>query len=547
MPGAKLALAEASTRPMERSDFVDSASPKDRRRISSKWRWRKAEIAGYEDVSSTVSSESPVFATVSWSSTAAETLPITSSLPSSGSSATLNPLPSPPTAYGANIPVSFSLPTPGSVETSASSSSTLWAVAGPVAPVPSSGVSSPASNSANALPSTPTYGANIPATPSLPTSGSAGTSTSSSTTLWVGGGPIAPFSSSGADTTTSSSGSTTLFAPGFSTTLPSGASTQSAGAALSLSNTGSSGSASVNFSGSVSNTAPTPPSSGSAPIPSGAPVSGAGGRSIANQEPSNTLSFTAFLPTSDTTTTGASQATHVSSTSGSRTFHNPGAIVGVAVAATFALVLGVLFMLFLCRRFKGIKPKRKFSGTWISPPLMQGDDGVADAYSPVARRSRRGSSAFLRPLSFQSSETPAANANMPTDDLDSHDDLDSWAAAFPSPPSFPAASHASSPILPDFPPPSAESEETFLAEESRSPISAKGFMRRLRRGRPSMASRGLLTTLPPVPESPNSPGPSMAEISRPPSSLHAPNNYSLPWIHRTGGRAIPPTTSTAGS
>ncbi|KAJ7030618.1 hypothetical protein C8F04DRAFT_717313 [Mycena alexandri] len=172
-----------------------------------------------------------------------------------------------------------------------------------------------------------------------------------------------------------------------------------------------------------------------------APLSVAGGRSIVDQEPLNTLSFTALLPARSTTTTGASEATYDSSTSGSlsKTFaDNTGAIVGVAIAATVALILGVLLMLFLCRRFKGMR-KRKFLGTWISPPLMQRDEGVADTYSPVARRTRRGSSAFLRPLSFQSSETPvAANADMPTDDLDYHDDLDSWAAAFPSPPSFPA-------------------------------------------------------------------------------------------------------------
>ncbi|KAJ6588205.1 hypothetical protein B0H19DRAFT_1098321 [Mycena capillaripes] len=330
-------------------------------------------------------------------------------------------------------------------------------------------------------------------------------------------------------------------------------------------------------SNSVGSAATNGASSGSV-VPTAAPTSrpsGGPGGSAIDQEPSNTISFT-MGPSVGSTTTGGSTTTPVFATSNSlsRTFaHNTGGIVGVALGAVIALVLGILLTFCACRHLKKSPPKRKISGMWISPPLLQGNDGLDDAYSPVARRrSRRQSPSFIRPLSFQSLDnSPPVDPEMAADGLDSdaHYDTDTWGSAGavslpPPPPAAPVMSNSPSPLSPEFYAPSTPSPPP---QQSTPIISAKGFMRRLRRGRPSMASRGLLTTLAPVIESPYSPGPSsVAEISRPPSSLHGalhgpalvsrqtppappvpvpvPQNFSLPWIHRT--RGTPPTTETPG-
>jgi hypothetical protein len=239
--------------------------------------------------------------------------------------------------------------------------------------------------------------------------------------------------------------------------------------------------------------------------------------------------------------------------------HNTGGIVGVVLGVLIALLLGVLFA-WACRRQQRSRrsqsQKPRLPG--ISPPLLQGDDGLNDAYSPVARRRARGKPAdLLPPLSSASADRPLSTAetepNVATYDVNNdHYDTDTWAIPTPSltGPTAPNSPFAD-PLSPEFYVPSTPSSTP--SPPTPSSISAKGFMRRLRRGRPSMASRGLLTTLAPVTENPSSPCPSVTELSRPPSSLqdlmsHAPglvsrsvpptappvpSNYSLPWIHRT--------------
>ncbi|KAJ7764632.1 hypothetical protein DFH07DRAFT_770478 [Mycena maculata] len=285
-------------------------------------------------------------------------------------------------------------------------------------------------------------------------------------------------------------------------------------------------------------------------------------------EPSTTISFSLFFPGSGGTTTGGSTATGTSAgtpffaTSGAtsrsrsqtsifRFANNRGGVIGVAFSATFVLFLGILAALFACRRVKHSQT-RNISALSISPPLLQGEDGLADAYSPVGRRRPRrprDSAEFLRPLSFQSLDIPSA-ADIPADGLESsaHYDTDTWGTAPTSPTVWPVVSSSPSmiPLPPQDPSPSVALPVVPHPSQPGS-VGAKGFMRRLRRGRPSMASRGLLTTLAPVPESPTTVM-SVAETSRPPSSMHgllvdpsvpvwrpAPANYSLPWIHRTRG------------
>ncbi|KAJ7454066.1 hypothetical protein B0H11DRAFT_2070194 [Mycena galericulata] len=265
------------------------------------------------------------------------------------------------------------------------------------------------------------------------------------------------------------------------------------------------------------------------------------------QDPSNTLSFSLYGPTSGTPAGGTSASTPVFATAGSvsrRLAHNTGDIVGIALGATIALILGILATFFACRR-RSKKSQRNIRGLWISPPIHE-DDGSADAYSPVGRRrSRRGrNNGLLQPLSSHSLELPSGT-DVPATGMDTnaHYDTDTWGNA-PASPTVWAVLPSSTlpqdpPALPTTPAPSQAPDRPF--------ISAKGFMRRLRRGRPSMASRGLLTTLAPVPESPT-PAMSVADISRPQSSLlgrvqtpapvsrpgpPAVNNFSLPWIHRT--------------
>ncbi|KAJ7829390.1 hypothetical protein B0H14DRAFT_2809996 [Mycena olivaceomarginata] len=248
------------------------------------------------------------------------------------------------------------------------------------------------------------------------------------------------------------------------------------------------------------------------------------------------------FPEDSTAVAMGTSATAALSTSKSlsRTFaHNTGGIVGVVLGVLIALLLGVLFA-WACRRQQRSRrsqsQKPRLLG--ISPPLLQGDDGLNDAYSPVARRRARGK---------------PTEPNVTTYDVNNdHYDTDTWAIPTPSP-TGPTASNSpfADPLSPEFYVPSTPSSTP--SPPTPSPISAKGFMRRLRRGRPSMASRGLLTTLAPVTENPSSPDPSVTELSRPPSSLqdlmsHAPtlvsrpvpptappvaSNYSLPWIHRT--------------
>ncbi|KAJ7337504.1 hypothetical protein DFH08DRAFT_812837 [Mycena albidolilacea] len=242
----------------------------------------------------------------------------------------------------------------------------------------------------------------------------------------------------------------------------------------------------------------------------------------------------------------------------SRTFaHNIGGIVGVVFGVLIALLLGVLFVS-ACRRQQRSRrsQSQKLRLLGISPPL-QGDDGLNDAYSPVARRRARGKPTdLLRPLSSESADRPASTAEMEPnvaayDVNNDHYDTDTWAIPTP-PPIGPTASDSPfvDPLSPEFYVPSTPSSTP--SPPTPSPISGKGFMRRLRRGRPSLASRGLLTTLAPVTENPSSPGPSVTELSRPsslqdlmshapalvsrpvpPTAPPVPSNYSLPWIHRT--------------
>ncbi|KAJ7130367.1 hypothetical protein C8R44DRAFT_978471 [Mycena epipterygia] len=380
-------------------------------------------------------------------------------------------------------------------------------------------------------------------------------------------------STSTGSTGASASASTTttfslkLFPPGFPTPLskssPSSASLPEDSGSFSVSGTNNGGSASV---------APTPSK------PSGNGGSATSGGSAIIQEPSATISFSVFFPTNSATTTGTGVSSPAFATTNShpRTFaHDTGGIVGAALGGTLALALGILLTFFACRRSTKSQ-KRKVPGLWISPPLLQGDDGVTDAYSPISRRrSRRDNAAFLRPLSFQSSEIPA------TGDAHAHYDTDTWGAASPLPTSPTASSVApyQLPLSPEYWTSPTDGTQPHPAPDDEQPsfiIGAKGFMRRLRRGRPSMASRGLLTTLAPVPENPRSPALSMVtrEVSPPPSAMlqsdvlisrptpaatpsaalptpESVANFSRPWIHRTRGSVgevagwIPPSNWTA--
>ncbi|KAJ6565466.1 hypothetical protein DFH09DRAFT_1157428 [Mycena vulgaris] len=373
------------------------------------------------------------------------------------------------------------------------------------------------------------------------------------------GSPSSLGSSSAANTATTATASTSttfslkLFPPGF----PTPASKKSSVSLLPDSTSSGSPANNTSTSPESSRTRTTSPVLPTGLISPGATLTS---RGSTIRDPSATISFSVVLdsatqPGNSAFGTGTSVSTPVLSTSGSlsRTFaHNTGGIVGVVIGATVALVLGVLFTLFACRRSSSSQ-KRKVSGMWISPPLLQGDDGLADAYSPVGRRrSRRMSTGSLRPVSL---ELPSAADIPPHADADVHYDVDTWAAVPASATSNPPSNTPLSPEYWTSPPvdaglPNAPLPVFQLPAEQPSPIGAKGFMRRLRHGRPSMASRGLLITLAPVPESPNSPEPSMKEISRPPSSmqgtlLHSSvlnplpgsTNYSLPWIHRSRGVA----------
>ncbi|KAJ6464015.1 hypothetical protein C8R45DRAFT_1024955 [Mycena sanguinolenta] len=283
-----------------------------------------------------------------------------------------------------------------------------------------------------------------------------------------------------------------------------------------------------------------------------APNSSLTGKSTISSGLSSSSSFHGVLPGPNTMSPGTSpSAASATSHSLSRTFaHNTGGIAGVTVGVAMVLFLGVLFTFWVRRK------KSPSSRPWISSPLLYDNDGLNDAYSPVARRHSGGRSPdFVRPLSFQSVDRgvvldgmePNATRiaeNAQYDTNNEHYDTDTWTI-----PALTGPLASNSPSLsPEFYAPSTPSPTSLTSpptalQPAPSPIGAKGFMRRLRRGRPPMASRGLLTTLAPVVESGRS---SVAEISRPPSSQHsmvptlvsrAPptalsNNYSLPWIHR---------------
>ncbi|KAJ7639748.1 hypothetical protein DFH06DRAFT_1302410 [Mycena polygramma] len=386
-----------------------------------------------------------------------------------------------------------------------------------------------------------------------------GTSTEISTTT----SSISPTTSSSATTF-----SLTLFPPQFPTPHSSASSLSSVGSAsFSAPNNDPSGFASATIPKTdPSGSAAASKESSAVEAPTVAPISLPSGASLTlgpsgiGKEPSNTISLSVFLPTDSAgrTTIGTISGTGASTapafvTSGSRTFsHNTGAIVGLAFGATIALVLGVLFALFACRRAKSA-PMRKVAGLWISPPLLQ-DDGMDDAYSSVTRRrSRRPSPSFIRPASFPSLDMPPpTEQEIPTHGANF--------APVPRPPVLVSPSSLSA-LFPEFYSGAASSKPSTPPSPSAAqptPVNAKGFMRRLRRGLPSMASRGLLTTLAPVLERPT-PATSVAEMSRPPSSLalasrqtqtfgevlddfpsvpeaspvQSPQNFSLPWIHRT--------------
>ncbi|KAJ7201103.1 hypothetical protein GGX14DRAFT_465791 [Mycena pura] len=292
-----------------------------------------------------------------------------------------------------------------------------------------------------------------------------------------------------------------------------------------------------------------------------APVGSGSGAAVitgVGQGPSSTMYFSVSgLPVASATVPGTSGGARTPTAlsapdSISGTFkHNTGGIVGIALGATMALLLGVLFTFFACRRRFKSTHRRNISKTWISSPLPQSNEHWDDAFSPVVpRRPRRVSAdsraSFLRPLSSRSLDISAADgfhvpvpaerratgsvpepaqvAVPPSPWLHRAPLLSPTSSGFSlsSPTAFSYAGflfpneHTSVAVASPAPVPATQSGHIY------SPlIRAKGFMRRLRLGRPSNApaSRGLLTTLAPVPEM------SAAEISRP--RLH-----NLPWIHR---------------
>nr|GAT43025.1 predicted protein [Mycena chlorophos] len=263
-------------------------------------------------------------------------------------------------------------------------------------------------------------------------------------------------------------------------------------------------------------------------------------------DPTNTISFVLGPPGTTNsngvvvpTITGSNPAFSTGSTLSSASGNRTRTIAGATVGAVCALILGTLLAIaYYRRRNRG----PRLSKAWISPPLLQGtSDYPDDAYSPAAkRRPRRGSTAepdmaqveprrlsegFLgRPVSFHFRDAEAA-APSNTAEPDSHLDIDSWstpsepalaqtrdidAAVAPwlhaSPVSTPGSPRSDSPTMPVFahPPPDSPLIPSFappgLTPTAPLRIGAKGFMRRIR-GRPSI-SRGILTTLSPVPESP---------------------------------------------
>ncbi|KAK7042513.1 hypothetical protein R3P38DRAFT_2890918 [Favolaschia claudopus] len=434
----------------------------------------------------------------------------------------------------------------------------------------------------------PIYGNAIPALSSSPEASSQRILTSTSIGIVLG--PFSPAGSAAPAIPTFSSSASLSTSTGFS--RPNAHSVQG------LSSDSESTHATVTFSGSTISRSPATDSSNAVSF-SVRPGTGPGSSSIGSSvvpgfappNPSSSSSSTApgdptgsFAPTGSGSTVPAF-VTPSTSSSSSRTFaHNTGAIVGVTLAAVAVTFVGVLLALCLCRRRRDSQTVQK---SWISPPLIQRDDELPDAYSPVTRRQSRrrsGHADFVRPVSIQSLPDlgGAAYDGMHNDEHE-HYDTDTWGAvpAAPTPPP-PAASSSHSPPLPISDDPLAPEfyalPPSTAAPSSSTPnaapvISAKGFMRRLRRsGRPSMASRGLLTTLAPVAEA-NTPVPSMSEFSRPPTQssmgsgaaaaltatlppspvssggkpspkpsppLAAPAtnpiprpNYSLPWIHRT--------------
>ncbi|KAF7366792.1 hypothetical protein MSAN_00937500 [Mycena sanguinolenta] len=378
------------------------------------------------------------------------------------------------------------------------------------------------------------------------------TFTFSAATVFEGGGTIASVPTAGPSTANSvhsqasdsSPDSASSTGGSAKSSFPSGPSARPTSSSFSLSTTSATSSILSTVSSESPDLKPTPSSS-----------SFTDGSTIFSG-PSSTSSFPGVLPGTNTMSPATSpSAAFATSQSLSRTFaHNTGGIIGVAVGATIALLLGFLFAFWVRRK------KSQNSRPWISSPLLHDDDGLNDAYSPIGRRHSDGRSPdFVRPLSFQSVDRGldemepnaariAENAQYDADN--EHYDTDTWTI-----PALTGPLASNSPSLsPEFYTPSAPLAASLTSPTSpltppqpvSNPISAKGFMRRLRRGRLSMASRGLLTTLAPVVES----GPSsVAEISRPPSSQHsmvpstlvsrppptAPpvsNNYSLPWIHR---------------
>ncbi|KAJ7053903.1 hypothetical protein C8F01DRAFT_504844 [Mycena amicta] len=285
------------------------------------------------------------------------------------------------------------------------------------------------------------------------------------------------------------------------------------------------------------------------------------------------VEFPGFTGTDGVVTPTASSPSFSTGSSLSRSFaHNKREIAGAAVGAILALLLGTILAVLVYRRRQ--RNEKGVSKAWISSPLLQNTaDYPDDAYSPLAKRRprresvsglngggpgmvqvepRRLSEGFLgRPVSFHLRDAEMATAPA-GGDPNSHLDVDTWGAApvlselqpvqttdldiamapwlhpsnsnSPTSPIFspPGLSHlqphspaASSDVFPMHQPasPISASSSPALAPTAPLRISAKGFMRRIR-GRPSLgrASRGLLTTLAPVPESPT---PAMSLVSSP--------------------------------
>ncbi|KAF7307601.1 hypothetical protein MIND_00555300 [Mycena indigotica] len=256
---------------------------------------------------------------------------------------------------------------------------------------------------------------------------------------------------------------------------------------------------------------------------------------------SNVISFSlnSYGQNGIATSTGASptESDPASGNSISQSSHPKRKVAGAAVGAIFALVLGTILAVWAYRRWS--HGRARLSKTWISSPLLHdASDFPDDAYSPVNKRRSRTSATprmtqveprllsegFLgRPVSLHARDGEMASANDPN----SHLDADTW-----STPTEPPAVQTTDSDVAVAPWLASDANDSTSKLPPTQPlrISAKGFMRRIR-GRPSMgrATRGLMTSLSPVPESPIS-TPAMSIVTsmhRHPVDLNDSDNGSV--------------------